>query len=230
MGTWSTKINGNDIFQDIYQSFFDLYNQGESPKDISKKIQEDFSEMFEDYDERNDSLFGLAMAQWETKSLDQKIYDQVKNIIESANDLIKWKELGANNKDVENRQKELEKFLLKISTNKEKPKRRVRPKFEFNQVRLLTIVAPDRKKYFEINENYINGEYENTSSMMTWVFDEVRGGGSVFYFHGKGKFVTASWLDSKTLEIRHDKTIQFSPKNESFFYYGDQGIIKYIAE
>ena len=49
MGTWSTKINGNDTFQDIYQSFFDLYNQGESPTDISKKIQEDFSEMFEDY-------------------------------------------------------------------------------------------------------------------------------------------------------------------------------------
>jgi len=29
---------------------------------------------------------------------------------------------------------------------------------EFGQVRLLTIVAPDQKKYFEINENYENGE------------------------------------------------------------------------
>ena len=39
--------------------------------------------MFEDYDDRNNSLFGLAFAQWETKSLDPTIYKQVKEIIET---------------------------------------------------------------------------------------------------------------------------------------------------
>ena len=30
MGTWNTKINGNDTFQEIYQNFFDAYNQGKT--------------------------------------------------------------------------------------------------------------------------------------------------------------------------------------------------------
>ena len=230
MGSWSIKIKDNDTFQDIYQSFFDLYNQGQNPIDISKKIQKDFAEMFEDYDDRNNSLFGLALAQWETKSLDPKIYNQVKNIIENRTDLEIWKEDGTDKKTLENRQKELAKFLKQISTVKEKPKRRVRPKFEYNEVRLLTVVAPDRKKYFEITEVYVNGEYQNTSSKITWVFENGSGGGSVFYFYTKGKFVAANWLDNQILEIRHDKTIQFSQKEEEFYYCGDQGIIKYVAE
>jgi len=228
MGTWSTKINGNDTFQDIYQSFFDLYNQGEIPNEISKKIQEDFSEVFEDFDDRYDSLFGLALAQWETKSLDPKIYEKVKNIVENGNDLDRWKGLGV--KSIENRQKELEKFLKQISSNREKPKRRIRPKFECREIRLLTLTAPDRKKHFEINEIYVNGEYKHTSSMIMWELEGGCGGGSVFYFYTKGKSVTANWLDSQTLEICYDKTIQFTKKEEDFYFGGDQGIIKYVAE
>lgn len=53
MGTWNTKINGNDTFLGIYHTFFDLYNQGEDPNSISKQIQEDLTEMFNDYDDRN---------------------------------------------------------------------------------------------------------------------------------------------------------------------------------
>lgn len=40
MGTWNNKIDGNDTFQDIYQNFFDLYNQGQNPAGISKQIQD----------------------------------------------------------------------------------------------------------------------------------------------------------------------------------------------
>lgn len=226
MGTWNTKINGNDTFQDIYQNFFDLYNQGQNPVDISKQIQEDFFEMFNDYDDRNNSLFGLALAQWETKSLDKNIYNQVKEIIETGNDLEVWKELGADNKTIEKRKKELDKFLTQVSDEREKPKRRVRPKFQYSANQLLTLPAPDGKKTFEIIESYVNGEYKDTSSGISWA----GGGGSVFYFNTKGKFITAKWVNSQTLEIRHDKTIEFTQKKESFFFCGDQGKIKYIAE
>ncbi|AEE48418.1 hypothetical protein [Haliscomenobacter hydrossis] len=226
MGTWNTKINGNDTFQDIYQNFFDAYNQGKEPADISKQIQDDYAEMFEDSDDRNNSLFGLALAQWETKSLDQTIYKQVKEIIESGNDLEVWKGLGADSKTLEKRKKELDKFLIQISTVREKPKRRVRPKFEYAANHLLTLPAPDGQKTFEILESYVNGEYKDTSSGITWA----GGGGSVFYFYTKGKFVTARWVDSQTLEIRHDKTIEFAKKDETFYFCGDQGVIKYIAE
>ena len=66
MGTWNAEINGNDSFLDIYQVFFDLYNQGHNPTSASKQIQDDYAEMFEDYEDRNNSFFGLALAQWET--------------------------------------------------------------------------------------------------------------------------------------------------------------------
>jgi hypothetical protein len=222
MGTWNTKINGNDTFQDIYQNFFDLYNQGQNPTDISKQLQVDFAEMFSDYDDKNNSLFGLALAQWETKSLDPIIFKKVKEIIETGNDLEFWK--GLDDKTIEKRKKELDKFLSQLTTEREKPKRRVRPKFEYKANHLLTLTAPDGQKTFEILESYVNGEYKDTCSAISWS----SGGGSVFYFNEKGKFVTARWLDNQTLEIKHDKTIKFAKKDESFFFCGDQGTIKYI--
>jgi len=217
MGTWNTKINGNDTFQDIYQSFFDLYNQGQNPADISKQIQDDFAEMFNDYDDKNNCLFGLALAQWETKSLDQKLYGQVKEIIETDNDLEVWKGLGADDKTIEKRKKELDKFLTQISTEREKPKRRVRPKFEFEMVNLVNAIAPDNLKKFDVNEEYTNKNYVHTSGLMMWG----QGGGSVLYFTGQGKNISAKWLDSKTLEVTHDKDIVFSKQDKRAYFCGD---------
>ena len=156
MGTWNTRINGNDTFQDIYQNFMDLYNQGRDPLEISKEIQNDFEEMFNDYDDKNNCLFGLALAQWETKSSDSKVYNLVKNIIESEKDLELWKELGADSKTIEKRKKELSKFLSQISIEREKPKRRVRPKFDFTELELINLMAPDNKKLFTVGEYYTN--------------------------------------------------------------------------
>jgi hypothetical protein len=226
MGTWNTKINGNDTFQDIYQNFFDLYNQGQNPVDISKQIQDDFAEMFNDYDDKNNSLFGLALAQWETKSLDPTVYKQVKEIIETDSDLKVWKELGADNKTIEKRKKELDKFLTQISTEKEKPKRRVRPKFDFTQVDLINLMAPDNKKLFTVSEHFTNGIYQQTGSLMMWQpgVDKVfinGGGGSVLYFTGQGKYISAKWLDSQTLEVTHDKDIVFTKKDERAYFCGD---------
>jgi len=226
MGNWSNRIDGNDTFQDIYRAFFDLYNQGKDPNEVSEQIQEDFAAMFEDYDDRNNSLFGLAFAQWETKSLDSSVYKKVKEIIETGADLEVWKGLGADVKTIKQRQTLLDKFLIKISTEKEKAKRRVKSKFEYSAIHLLTLSAPDDSKIFEIIESYVNGEYKDTCSSISWL----SGGGSVFYFYEKGKFVTARWADSQTLEIKHDKTITFAKKDESFFFCGDKVVINYIAE
>jgi len=226
MGTWNTKISGNDTFQDIYQNFFDAYNQGQEPADISKQIQDDYAEMFEDSDDRNNSLFGLALAQWETKSLDLSVYKQVKEIIENGNDLEVWKGLGADEKSLKQRKDVLDKFLSQLSTDREKPKRRVRPKFEFAYKELVNELAPDGKKTFTVHEHFTNGTYTQTGSMMSWG----QGGGSILYFTGQGKYVSAKWLDSQTLEVTHDKDIQFTKKDDTFFFCGDQGKIIYIPK
>ena len=217
MGTWNTKLNGNDTFQDIYQDFFDLYNEGQNPSDISKLILDNFSENFNDSDERNNCLFGLILAQWETKSLDPIIFGQVKEIIESRKDIDVWKELGADEKTLKQRQAVLDKFLIQISTDREKPKRRVKSKFEFEMIDLVNIVAPDNLKTFNISEEYANKKYIHTSGMMMWE----QGGGSVLYFTEQEKFITAKWLDKKTLEIIYDKSIIFDKKDESAYYMGE---------
>ena len=230
MGTWNTSINGNDSFLDIYQNFFDLYNQGQNPGDISRQLQDDFEDTFSDYEDKNNSLFALALAQWETKSLDPSILKQVKEIIESGNDLDLWKELEADEKAIKRRRTVLENFLKKISTERDKPKRRVRQKFEFKQVDIVRIIAQDGKKVFEASEHYTNGVYGQTISSIHWDIDVGSGGGSVFYFTGQGQFVTARWLDNQTLEVTHDKNIIFTKKDEAFYYCGDGGKVIYIPQ
>lgn len=225
MGTWSVKIDGNDTFQDVYRGFFESYNQGRKPAFASKKVQEDFADMFADQDDGNHCLFALAFAQWETKSQDPEIVMKVGEVIGSGRDLEVWKGLGADLKTLEMRKLELDRFLARISKEREKPKRRSRPKLDFQYNYLLKLPAPDGQKTFDIMEFFLNGQYKNTSSGISWG----SGGGAVFYFYTQGKFVTADWLDSQTLEIRHDKTIQFAKKEETFYLSGDQGVIRYVA-
>lgn len=221
MGTWNTAINGNDTSLDIYQNFFQLYNDGQNPVDISRLILKENEEMFNDYDDRHNSLFGLALAQWETKSLDPTIFNQVKEIIESGKDLVLWK--GSDNKTLKKRQSVLDKFLFQISTEKEKPKRSVRPKFEFEMINLVDSNAPDNLKNFRVNEEFSNKKYIHTSGLIIWE----QGGGSVLYFTKQGKNISAMWLDNRTLEVTHDNDIVFTMKEDSSYFCGDDVKIIY---
>ena len=221
MGTWNTAINGNDTFLDIYQNFFQLYNDGQNPVDISKQILDENEEIFNDYDDRHNSLFGLALAQWETKSLDPTIFNQVKEIIKSGKDLVLWE--GSDNKILKKRQGVLDKFLLQISSEKEKPKRRVKPKFEFEKINLVDLNAPDNLKNFRVNEEYSNKQYIHTSGLMMWE----QGGGSVLYFAKQGKSISAKWLDNSTLEVTHDNDIVFTMKKYGSYFCGDDVKIIY---
>lgn len=223
MGTWDARINGSDTFQEIYRSFFDLYNNGNDPKSISQKIQNDFAAMFDDFDDRNPALFALALAQWETKSLDAEIFNQVKSIIENGQDLEVWKELDPDDKLVEKRKRELEKFLEQIGKARNKAKRRHRPKFEFESVSLIGIISPDRLKRFDITEHFVNKKYVNTSGIMMWA----RGGGSVMYFTGQSKIISAKWVDGQTLEVIHEKNILFQQQNLHAYFDGDEVKVVY---
>lgn len=47
MGTWGTSIKSNDAFADIYGEFFELFNKGELPENISEKIKSKNSKVVE---------------------------------------------------------------------------------------------------------------------------------------------------------------------------------------
>ena len=130
MGTWGTAIKSNDTASDIYADFFELYNEGQEPADISEKLIKDNSELINNPDDCNNFWFVLALAQWETKSLDKELYERVKSIIEDGQDLEVWRQLDADESEIKKRKIALDKFLDKISSEKPKAKARKKKKFK----------------------------------------------------------------------------------------------------
>lgn len=129
MGTWGTGISSNDIYEDINYEFFELYNQGENVSAISEKLILENEDIINSEEEQNNFWFTLAKAQWECKELDPKIYQRVKNIIESEKDIKLWQELEASKSDITKRKKVLKKFLEKISNEKVSPRKRKKKRF-----------------------------------------------------------------------------------------------------
>lgn len=224
MGAWNAKIKGNDTTLDIYSSFFERYNEGGNPVDISNQIKTDYQECFLDSDDKNNALIGLALAQWETKCLEDKLYKQVKELIDTKADLAVWKDLGADEKTLAKRDKELQKFLFQISTERPKPKRRMRSRVVFSTRELIHIVAPGNKKEFGLNEEFTNQKYIHTGGLMSW---EDKGGAGIVYFEGQNKKISAEWKDSQTLVLTHEKGIVFTKKETRTYFDGDEVFIYY---
>ena len=111
MGTSGINIDQNDTYAEVYDGFFDIYNNGASPEYASSDVKESFSEYFDDYEDVNNSWFALAYAQWETKSLEQSVLEKVRFIITSGIDLKLWEELGASKSDLIGRKRVLCSFL-----------------------------------------------------------------------------------------------------------------------
>jgi len=69
MGAWGTAISSNDTYADIYGEFFDLYNDGQSVEDISKKLIADNQETINEPDDSNNFWFALAKAHGNASNL-----------------------------------------------------------------------------------------------------------------------------------------------------------------
>ncbi|WP_439185855.1 hypothetical protein [Carboxylicivirga taeanensis] len=126
MGSWGTAISSNDIYEDIYSEFMDLYDEGLESSEITKKIINTYPDLQDDYEDKNNFWFSLAMAQWQCKSLDPYLFQKVKTIILSGKDIELWEELGAERKEINKRKKVLDSFLEKLSVEKSKPRKRKR--------------------------------------------------------------------------------------------------------
>lgn len=58
----------------------------------------------------------MAKAQWECKQLNKDTFDRVKKIVEGGADLELWRQLDADEKDLEKRKAVLDKFLADLQT------------------------------------------------------------------------------------------------------------------
>lgn len=129
MGTWGTGIKSNDTSADIYDNFFKLYNEEKSVKEITEELIRKNKDLIKDKFDSNNFWFAIALCQWECKQLDNSLYEEIRKIIESKSDLTIWKELDATDSDIKEREIELNKFLIKLQTEKKSAKKIIKPKY-----------------------------------------------------------------------------------------------------
>ena len=128
MGSWGTGISSNDTFEDIKDEFFELYNEGLQPNEITQKLINSNREIVNDKEDANNFWFALSLCQWECKALEPELLERITKIIKSGTDIELWKELGAEKTELTKRQKALEKFLEKLNSEKksERPRHQAR--------------------------------------------------------------------------------------------------------
>lgn len=134
MGAWSPTILGNDTSCEVRERFFEIHDLGEQPENIAEIVLEEQKENLQ-YD-GNNVWFGLALAAWECKVLTSEIFNQVKQIVESKADIEFNKELQADNDFLKKRQKVLDNFIAKLSTEKEKARARKKIPIQIESVYL----------------------------------------------------------------------------------------------
>lgn len=128
MGAWGTGISSNDTYGDIYDQFIDLYNEGLSVSEITEKLIKENRETINIEEDATNFWFAIANGQWECKELDKNVLLKVETIIENGEDLRIWKELDASSADLKAREKALTKYLAKLQTEKDKPRKRTKKK------------------------------------------------------------------------------------------------------
>ncbi len=124
MGTWGTGISSNDTYADVYDEFFELFDDGLSVKEITERLIGFNQETINEPDSSNDFWFALAKAQWECKELHPAIFDKVRTIVETGADLEVWRRQDADEKSIGKRKVVLEKFLAQLQTERPKAKSR----------------------------------------------------------------------------------------------------------
>jgi hypothetical protein len=129
VGVWGMGLSQSDEFLDIYDRFFEEYDGGKEPADISDGIVKEYlAEFDKDDGVLHDVYFALAKAQWECCAIQKNVYDMVKDIVENEKNIKYYLELGATGSDIKERRKVLRAFLDKLSVPREKARKRKKPR------------------------------------------------------------------------------------------------------
>ena len=125
MGYWGMGISQSDDFCEIYDKFMEEYDSGIAVAEITSSILAKYREEFDDNDGiMHDVYFALAKAEWMCCEQSECVLNRVKYIIENGENIKFLRELEADEKDLTVRQKNLESFLEKLLSAREKPRKR----------------------------------------------------------------------------------------------------------
>lgn len=223
MGTFNTDILGNDTSLDIYEEFYNEYNNGKNPSDIIEKLLQEYSDVLSDEEEKNNFLFGLSLAAWETKSLSDELFKKIELIINSDDDLKIWKNLGADKTLLDERKKVLSDFFNKISSSIEKKVRRKRQKIKVVEKPISITQPKDKRCTFTINDVYVNNEYIHSSGILMWK----EGGGGILTYSKPEAFIKVKWIKKDSVLVEYEKGIVFTQQETETVFYGDKISIIY---
>lgn len=128
MGCWGMGITQTDEYCEIYERYMEEYNIGKPLCDIKKDIVDEYLEEFDENDGvLHDVYFAIGKAEWMCGGISTDILERITHIIKTGENIVFYRELEASENELKQRQKNLEKFLVLLSTPRGKTKKRKIP-------------------------------------------------------------------------------------------------------
>ena len=125
MGVWGMGIAQSDEYCEIYEDFMERYDEGVPVPEITDSILKSYLEEFDPADGvLHDVYFALAKGQWMTGGLSEELLAKVCDIVDGGANLDFYRELGAMERDLKARQRNLEKFRESLRTPRATPRKR----------------------------------------------------------------------------------------------------------
>ncbi len=129
MGTWGTAVDADDTFQDVIAVFDHHLKREQSIDAATQAVLTAYSEELEDFDDGPSVLFALTDRQWTYGKVDPELLERIQA---DGFGLANWQD--APESDQKKRKSEIGKFITRVSTGNEKPKKlpkivRRKPKF-----------------------------------------------------------------------------------------------------
>lgn len=119
MSAWGHGIREDDFVCDILGEFDDLLKAGKNVKEATHAVTSKFSYVLNDPDDGPLFWIALAEAQWTYGDLDSKVLNHVREDFDACRSLKHWLD---NPTGMKKRRAALEKFIIKITTPKLRPK------------------------------------------------------------------------------------------------------------
>ncbi len=146
MGCWGMGIAQSDQYCEIYERFMEEYDDGKPVTDITNDILEDYLGQFSADDGiLHDVYFALGKAQWMCGGISVDIMEKVTEIVESNANIKFYRELEASERDLKQRQKNLDKFLAGLQIPRASVRKRKTPESAYIPVPKPKSLPPVRR-------------------------------------------------------------------------------------
>lgn len=136
MGCWGMGITQSDEYCEIYERFMEEYDEGKPLSNIKKDILDEYLEEFDENDGIfHDVYFAIGKAEWMCGGISDDVFEKITHIIKNGENISFYRELEASERDLKLRKKNLDKFLLSLSTPRGKIKKRRVPTEKYVEVK-----------------------------------------------------------------------------------------------